>query len=45
MNAFRWTQTEPTTLVEVYEAVARNHPKTNNLNYKREALQAGCRNA
>jgi long-chain acyl-CoA synthetase len=27
---------DPATLVEVYEAVARNHPKTNNLNYKRD---------
>ena len=27
---------EPTTLVEIYERVARNHPKTNNLNYKRD---------
>jgi long-chain acyl-CoA synthetase len=27
---------EPTTLIEVYEAVARNHPKANNLNYKRD---------
>ena len=27
---------EPTTLVEIYEAVVRNHPKTNNLNYKRD---------
>jgi long-chain acyl-CoA synthetase len=29
---------EPTTLVEVFEAVARNHPKTNNLNYKRDGV-------
>ena len=27
---------EPKTLVEIYEGVARNHPKTNNLNYKRD---------
>ncbi len=27
---------EPTTLVEIYEAVLRNHPKPNNLNYKRD---------
>jgi len=27
---------EPTTLVEIYEAVARNHSKPNNLNYKRD---------
>ena len=27
---------EPKTLVEIYEGVAHNHPKTNNLNYKRD---------
>ncbi len=27
---------EPTTLVEVYEAVLRNHPKTDTLNFKRD---------
>lgn len=27
---------EPATLVEIYESVVRNHPKTNNLNYKRD---------
>src|SRR6185369_14567930 len=27
---------EPTTLVEIYESVVRNHPKPNNLNYKRD---------
>ena len=29
---------EPTTLVEIYEAVVRNHPKTDNLNYKRDGV-------
>lgn len=29
---------EPTTLVEIYEAVVRNHPKSNNLNYKRDGV-------
>jgi long-chain acyl-CoA synthetase len=27
---------EPTTLVEIYESVVRNHPKPDNLNYKRD---------
>lgn len=27
---------EPTTLVQIYEGVVHNHPKTNNLNYKRD---------
>lgn len=27
---------EPATLVEIYEGVARNHPKPNNLNYKQD---------
>ena len=26
----------PTTLVEIYERVVRDHPKTDTLNYKRE---------
>ena len=29
---------EPTTLVEIYESVVRNHPKPNNLNYKRDGV-------
>lgn len=29
---------EPTTLVEIYEAVVRNHPKADNLNYKRDGV-------
>jgi len=29
---------EPTTLVEIYEDVVRNHPKTDNLNYKRDGV-------
>lgn len=29
---------EPTTLVEIYEGVVRNHPKPNNLNYKRDGV-------
>jgi len=29
---------EPTTLVEIYEAIVRNHPKTNNLNFKRDGV-------
>jgi len=29
---------EPTTLVEIYEAVVRNHPKPDSLNYKREGV-------
>src|SRR5215510_15441795 len=29
---------EPTTLVEIYEDVARNHPKTDNLNYKHDGV-------
>ena len=29
---------EPTTLVEIYEAVAHHHPKPNNLNYKRDGV-------
>ena len=30
------TSDEPQTLPEVYERVARDHPKPNTLNYKRE---------
>src|SRR4030095_9600318 len=29
---------EPTTLVEIYESVVRNHPKPNSLNYKRDGV-------
>jgi long-chain acyl-CoA synthetase len=29
---------EPTTLVEMYECAARNHPKPNTLNYKRDGV-------
>ena len=32
------TNDDPTTLVEIYERVARDHPKLDTLNYKRNRV-------